>query len=225
MKKFILTLSIFFASISFAADGPFTIFYGIKTENPLQVLAATDELWKNCDKGDIVVSLNSDAINGENETTHTFVVNFPNNAAFAKWNKLFETCPGAAKYFETTNPIADNTNQIMGLPLRAEGDTADSKYFQVFIAAVSRPDKFIKAYDQLMESVEDCDSSGLIAFGPGFTVENGSHLAYCGFKDLESYMDQIQVREPTKEFAKFLRKTFRYTEFKAVNMVEVVKRY
>ena len=96
MKNFLLILTLLFASFSFAADGPFSVFYGIKTQNPGQIVAATDELWKSCDKGNIEISLNQDAINGENETTHTFVVNFPNNAAFAKWNKLFDTCPGVA---------------------------------------------------------------------------------------------------------------------------------
>ena len=225
MKNFLLTLTLLFASFSFAADGPFSVFYGIKTQNPGQIVAATDELWKSCDKGDIEISLNQDSINGENETTHTYVVNFPNNAAFAKWNKLFDTCPGVAKYFEKTSSISESTNQIMGLPLRASGETADSKYFQVFIASVARPDKFIKAYDQLMEANEECDSYGLLAFGPGYTLQNGTHLAYCGFNDLESYLEQVQVREPTKEFTKFLRKTYKYTQLSSVSMVEVVKRY
>ena len=65
MKKILLLLSLFFSPLFFAEDGPFTVFYGFQTENPLDIVAATDQLWEDCDKGDVVVSLNADAINGE----------------------------------------------------------------------------------------------------------------------------------------------------------------
>lgn len=225
MKKLILILSLFLSPIVLTADGPFTVFYGFQTEDPLEIVAATDQLWEDCDKGDVVVSLNADAINGESTSTHTYVVNFPNNAAFVKWNNLFQTCPGVQKYFETANPLLDFTNEILALPLRASGDTSESEYYQVFFASVANPAKFLKAYDELMESNTECDSWGLMAFGAGYTLENGTHLAYCGFNDLSSYLEQAQVREPTKEFQKFVRKTFKISKLNSVSMVEVVKRY
>ena len=46
-----------------------------------------------------------------------------------------------------------------------------------------------EAYDELMESNTECDSWGLMAFGAGYTTQNGTHLAYCGFNDLSSYLD------------------------------------
>ena len=76
-----------------------------------------------------------------------------------------------------------------------------------------------------MESNTECDSWGLMAFGAGYTTQNGTHLAYCGFNDLSSYLEQAQVREPTEEFQKFVRKTFKISQLNAVSMVEVVKRY
>ena len=81
MKKILLSLSLLFSPIFLAEDGPFTVFYGFQTEDPLEIVAATDQLWEDCDKGDVVVSLNADAINGESTNTHTYVVNYPNNAA------------------------------------------------------------------------------------------------------------------------------------------------
>ena len=226
MKKILLLLSLFFSPLFFAEDGPFTVFYGFQTENPLDIVAATDQLWEDCDKGDVVVSLNADAINGESTNTHTYVVNFPNNAAFVKWNNLFATCPGVQKYFETVNPIIEFTQEIMGLPLRgSSGGAAQSEYFQVFSVTVQNPMKFVKAYDELMESNTECDSWGLLAFGAGYTRQSGTHLAYCGFNDLTSYLEQAQVREPTEEFQKFIRKTFKISQLNAVSMVEVVKRY
>ena len=51
MKKILLLLSLFFSPLFFAEDGPFTVFYGFQTENPLDIVAATDQLWEDCDKG------------------------------------------------------------------------------------------------------------------------------------------------------------------------------
>ena len=147
---------------------------------------------------------------GNQATPHTYVVNFPDNAAFVKWNNLFATCPGVQKYFETVNPIIEFTQEIMGLPLRGFGDTAQSEYFQVFSIAVQNPMKFVKAYDELMESNTECDSWGLLAFGAGYTRQSGTHLAYCGFNDLTSYLEQAQVREPTEEFRNLFEKLSKF---------------
>ena len=67
---------------------------------------------------------------------------------------------------------------------------------------------------------------GLFAFGPGVTPdEYGTHVAYCGYPDLATYMEVAQIRVPSKAFQRFLRKTFRISENKGVTSNAVVKRY
>ena len=99
-----------------------------------------------------------------------------------------------------------------------------------FFANVSRPDKFFPAYEDLMEVAStdgSCPGSwGLFAIGPGVTPDQfGTHIAFCGYPDLATYMEQAQVRVPTKSFQRFIRKTFRISENKGVTNSFVVKRY
>ena len=63
----------------------------------------------------------------------------------------------------------------------------------------------------------------ILAFGAGYTRQSGTHLAYCGFNDLTSYLEQAQVREPTEEFQKFIRKTFKMTLKSILKKPQVLK--
>ena len=231
MKKITFLIAIFFASYSFSADGPFLGLFGIKTDNPAAVVAATDALNKDCKNPEgVTVTLVAEAFNGSEPTTHTYLVGFPNNAAYVKWNPQISTCPGWAKYFETMNPISEETVSALAFPLAGGGDATKDTVFVNFFANVSRPDKFLPAYEDLMEiasSDGSCPGSwGLFAIGPGVTPDQfGTHIAFCGYPDLATYMEQAQVRVPTKAFQRFIRKTFRISENKGVTNSFVVKRY
>ena len=45
-KKILLTLSLLFSSIFLADDGPFTVFYGFQTEDPLEIVEFIPSLSK-----------------------------------------------------------------------------------------------------------------------------------------------------------------------------------
>ena len=200
MKKITFLIAIFFASYSFSADGPFLGLFGIKTDNPAAVVAATDALNKDCKNPEgVTVTLVAEAFNGSEPTTHTYLVGFPNNAAYVEWNTQIATCSGWAKYFETMNPISEETVSALAFPLAGGGDATKDTVFVNFFANVSRPDKFFPAYEDLMEVAStdgSCPGSwGLFAIGPGVTPDQfGTHIAFCGYPDLATYMEQAQVR-------------------------------
>ncbi|MDC3208904.1 hypothetical protein OBA46_00490 [SAR86 cluster bacterium] len=231
MKKLTLLIAILFASYSFTADGPFVGLFGIKTENPAAVVAASDQLRKDCGTPEgVTTTLMAEALNGSDPTTHTYIVGFPNNAAYVEWNAQIATCPGWAKYFEAMNPVSDQTVQALAFPLAGGGDASKDTVFVNFFANVSRPDKFFPAYEDLMEVASTdgtCPGSwGLLAVGPGVDPdEYGTHIAYCGYPDLATYMDVAQIRVPSKAFQRFIRKTFRISENKGVTSSAVVKIY
>ena len=228
MKYFILITTLIFASSSFADDGPFLGIFGIKTNSPLEIVAAADQLNKECKNPDgVTVTLMSENLNGSEEMTHSYLVGFPNNAAYVDWTNSISTCPGWAKYFEAVQPISESVTEALAFPLAGGGDASKDSVFVNFFVNVSRPDKFLPAYNKLMEDNEGCPGSwGLFAMGPGVQPEEyGTHIAFCGYPDLASYMEQAQVRVPTKEFQRFIRKTFRISEIKGITSSSVVKRY
>ena len=152
MKKITFLIVMFFTSYSFSADGPFLGLFGIKTDNPAAVVAATDALNKDCKNPEgVTVTLVAEAFNGSEPTTHTYLVGFPNNAAYVEWNNQILTCPGWTKYFETMNPISEETVSALAFPLAGGGDATKDTVFVNFFANVSRPDKFFPAYEDLMD--------------------------------------------------------------------------
>ena len=203
MKKITFLIVMFFTSYSFSADGPFLGLFGIKTDNPAAVVAATDALNKDCKNPEgVTVTLVAEAFNGSEPTTHTYLVGFPNNAAYVEWNNQIASCAGWAKYFEAMNPISEETVSALAFPLAGGGDATKDTVFVNFFANVSRPDKFLPAYQDLMEVAStdgSCPGSwGLFAIGPGVTPDQfGTHIAFCGYPDLATYMEQAQVRVPT----------------------------
>ena len=119
MKKILILIS--FLSIPLiAGDGPFFGFFGIKTQNPVGVIQASDQLTKDC-PSDTVVRIMAENLNGDDETTHTYVVFYENNAAYVKWSNQVQTCPGWGKYFQSMSSISEQTNQdpIREPPLRS----------------------------------------------------------------------------------------------------------
>ena len=72
MKKITLLIAILFASYSFTADGPFVGLFGIKTENPAAVVAASDQLRKDCGTPEgVTTTLMAEALNGSDPVSYT----------------------------------------------------------------------------------------------------------------------------------------------------------
>jgi hypothetical protein len=124
------------------------------------------------------------------------------------------------------NEISEQTYQFMGMPLMGDGDPNADQIFQVFLMDVKDPASYAKAYSNLMSSGEQCTGSwALVAMGPGMNVERyGTHFAYCGFKDMDVYLDGYMSNvTPTKEYTDFIKKVSNIRELKAVNMSGVIK--
>ena len=85
-------------------------FFGIKTQNPAGVIQASDQLTKDC-PSDTVVRIMAENLNGDDDTTHTYVVFYENNAAYVKWSNQVQTCPGWGKYFQSMSSISEQTNK------------------------------------------------------------------------------------------------------------------
>ena len=128
--------------------------------------------------------------NGPEETTHTIIVTFPNKMSYLMWANNWTNCPAAGKFLNTMNEISEQTYQFMGMPLMGDGDPNAYQVFQVFLMEVKDPASYAKAYSNLMSSEQCSGSWALVALGPGMNVERyGTHIAYCGFKDIDVYLD------------------------------------
>ena len=226
MKKILLILALLSSTFVAAQERSFQAFFGIKTDNPLAVVSALDSFSNaNC-PGTSSVRLMQELFNGPEETTHTIIVTFPNKMSYLMWANNWTNCPAAGKFLSTMNEISEQTYQFMGMPLMGDGDPNADQVFQVFLMDVKDPASYAKAYSNLMSSGEQCAGSwALIAMGPGMNVERyGTHFAYCGFKDIDVYLDGYMSNvTPTKEYSDFIKKVSNIRELKAVNMAGVVK--
>tara|TARA_B100000242_G_scaffold107075_1_gene74273 strand:+ start:877 stop:1602 length:726 start_codon:yes stop_codon:yes gene_type:complete len=228
MKKILILIS--FLSIPLiAGDGPFFGFFGIKTQNPVGVIQASDQLTKDC-PSDTVVRIMAENLNGDDDTTHTYVVFYENNAAYVKWSNQVQTCPGWGKYFQSMSSISEQTNQALGFPVVGGGDVMKDQVFTVFLLNVTDPSAYVKAYTELMEEQTangQCPSSwGVASFGPGTNPEKyGTHMAYCGYPDLATAMESVNNPAPNKAYAKFLTRADNFRSLVRLNMTSVVKTY
>ena len=157
---------------------------------------------------------------------------YENNAAYVAWNQQIATCSGWSKYGATMSEISEQVAQALMFPLTGGGDpSADNVYVSFFVdVEIDGLAKFFNAYEELMAENStngSCPGSwGLFQFGPGSVPDEfGTHLAFCGYSDLGTAMAQVQERPPSKAFQKFLRKTYKKADTKAVTMGFTVKRY
>ena len=233
MKKIILILAIFIAPLAYTMDGPFVGVFNIKTSNAAGVVEATDQLVKDCGMPDgVTATLSATALNGTDESTHSYLMTYENNAAYVAWNQQIATCSGWSKYGATMSEISEQVAQALMFPLTGGGDpSADNVYVSFFVdVEIDGLAKFFNAYEELMAENStngSCPGSwGLFQFGPGSVPDEfGTHLAFCGYSDLGTAMAQVQERPPSKAFQKFLRKTYKKADTKAVTMGFTVKRY
>ena len=225
MKKIIFILTLVLSGLGFADERPFQSFFGIKTTQPLAVVAAMDELSEaNC-PGTASIRLMNELFNGNDETTHTIVITYPDKEAYKLWAASFSNCPASGKFLQTMSKISEQTFQFMGMPLLAEGDSNEDQVFNVFLMDVSDPAAYGKAYAKLMSTGQCPSSYALIAMGPGQDIETyGTHFAYCGYKTIDSYLDAYMNNvTPTKEYLSFVNEVSDIRTLKATNMSAVVK--
>ena len=88
------------SGLGFADERPFQSFFGIKTTQPLAVVAAMDELSEaNC-PGTASIRLMNELFNGNDETTHTIVITYPDKEAYKLWAASFSNCPASENFFK-----------------------------------------------------------------------------------------------------------------------------
>ena len=169
-------------------------------------------------------------LNGDDDTTHTYVVFYENNADYVEWSNQVQTCPGWGKYFQSMSSISEQTNQALGFPVVGGGDVMNDQVFTVFLLNVTDPSAYVNAYTELMEeqtSNGQCPSSwGVASFGPGTNPEKyGTHMAYCGYPDLATAMESVNNPAPNKAYAKFLTRADNFRSLVRLNMTSVAKTY
>ena len=228
--KFIL-LGLFLSSLTYANnDGPVVGYFGISTEDPLTVLNAANRLNKDCPSAGRFTLL-ANTFDADDESTHLFVGTFANNAEFMDyWNGL-SSCDGWAKYFSKTNPVVNATFNSMGIPLMGGGDQLKDSVFQAFNISVTDPAKFAGAYAQLMPALAAegiCPSSwGLVAIGAGTNPSWGTHLTFCGYPDMKTYLEvsHRNAKSPSPAFINFQSKVQGVVTIERVSMSTVVARF
>ena len=232
MKKIkFIFMSLILSSLTYASnDGPVVGYFGISTEDPLTVLNAANKLNKDCPAAGRFTLL-ANTFDADDDTTHTFVGTFANNAEFMDYWNSTSACNGWAKYFSKTNPVVDVTFNSMGIPLMGGGDQLKDSVFQAFNISVTDPAKFAGAYAELMPALAAegiCPSSwGLVAVGAGTNPSYGTHLTFCGYPDMKSYLEvqHRNAKSPSPAFINFQSKVQGVVTIERVTMSSVVARF
>ncbi|MEC7406017.1 MAG: hypothetical protein VX611_05660 [Bacteroidota bacterium] len=208
--KTIYTLLITFIATATSFAQPIQCFFAISTENPREVMMATDRLM-NSEFGKSLpatVALYQEAFNGEQAHTHTLGFTFQNAELMQEAWSMWFTSEEVMEWEKTINPISDNTGEWMTMPLVLEGDvSSDNVFMRWALNVTGDSNEYMKQWMKFTEGAKDrgmeMGSYGLSAVVAGVAENDMTHFVFIGAPDIPTMMQRMTKLQQDEEFKAF----------------------
>ena len=211
MKKILLTLLIS-SGLVFADDhgmekDTYYAFFGIAANNPPAVVAAMDKFnASDCGQASpSSVALMGEAFNGNEPSTHTFVVTYEGAEEIDETLSIINACPEYAEFLTEMAAVSVPTEQILNKVVYEVGDWTQERAFAVFEMNVRNEASYLEAYKKFTDASV---ASGLLtgAFGIQRAIASSeyTHFAFIGAEnmtELMGFMNSLDMDNP--DFAEF----------------------
>ena len=203
-----LLITLIAAATTFAQ--PIQCFFAISTENPREVMMATDQLM-NSEFGKSFpasVALYQEAFNGEQAPTHTLGFTFEDAESMQKAWSMWFMSEDVAVWEKTINPISDNTGEWMTMPLVLEGDVSkDNVFMRWAIDVTGDSNEYMREWVKFTEGAKergmDMTSYGLSAVVAGVAENDMTHFVFIGAPDIPTMMQRMTKLQQDEEFKAF----------------------
>ena len=203
-----LLIAIIATATSFAQ--PIQCFFAISTENPREVMMATDRLMNTAFGKSLpaTVALYQEAFNGEQAHTHTLGFTFQNAEQMQEAWSMWFTSEEVMEWEKTINPISDNTGEWMTMPLVLEGDvSSDNVFMRWALHVTGDSNEYIKQWMKFTEGAKnrglEMGSYGLSAVVAGVAENDMTHFVFIGAPDIPTMMQRMTKLQQDEEFKAF----------------------
>ena len=208
--KTIYTLLITFIATATSFAQPIQCFFAISTENPREVMMATDRLM-NTEFGKSLpatVALYQEAFNGEQAHTHTLGFTFQNAERMQEAWGMWFTSEEVMEWEKMINPISDNTGEWMTMPLVLEGDvSSDNVFMRWALNVTGDSNEYMKQWMKFTEGAKnrgmEMGSYGLSAVVAGVAENDMTHFVFIGAPDIPTMMQRMTKLQQDEEFKAF----------------------
>ena len=148
--KLILFLALALLGFKATADdhaSPFTVFIGISTDNPAAVVGAWDTFMaSDCGKSHPgQVSIMNEFFNGEYPATHTVIVSYPNQQAWAQ-GVANNRCLEWSQLMRNVSTVTEPVFQTLGMGVLAGGDLSKDGAYTIVQMDVLDEAKYAAAF-------------------------------------------------------------------------------
>ena len=211
MKKILLSLLL--SSGLIFADGhgmekdTYYAFFGITANNPPAVVAAMDKFnSSDCGKASpSTVALMGEAFNGDEPSTHTFVVTYEGAQEIDETLAIINACPEYAEFLTEMAAVSVPTEQILNKVVYEGGDWTEERAFAVFEMNVRNEASYLEAYKKFTDaSIASGQLTGAFGLQRSIASTDYTHFAFIAesnMADLMATMDTLNVDNP--DFAEF----------------------
>ena len=230
--KLIMILALGLLGLQATADDharPFSVFIGFSTDNPAAVVGAWDTFMaSDCGKSHPgQISIMNEFFNGEYPATHTIVIGYPNQQAWAQ-GIANNRCLEWSELMRAVSSVTEPVFQSLGMGVLAGGDlTKDGAYTIVQMDLMDEA-KYAAAFEDWMkaqiEAGQKITSYGIVRTVGGSQGNLGTHFAYVGSANGLEQLDNAATSDQ-KLMQKFRSKVSEIRTVKSVSINYVAKRY
>ena len=211
MKKILLSLLL--SSGLIFADGhgmekdTYYAFFGIAANNPPAVVAAMDKFnASDCGQASpSTVALMGEAFNGDEPSTHTFVVTYEGAQEIDETLAIINACPEYAEFLTEMAAVSVPTEQILNKVVYEGGDWTEERAFAVFEMNVRNEASYLEAYKKFTDaSIASGQLTGAFGLQRSVASTDYTHFAFIAesnMADLMATMDTLNMDNP--DFAEF----------------------
>ena len=211
MKKILLFL-LLSSGLVFADDhgmekDTYYAFFGIAANNPPAVVAAMDKFnASDCGQASpSTVALMGEAFNGDEPSTHTFVVTYEGAQEIDETLAIINACPEYAEFLTEMAAISVPTEQILNKVVYEGGDWTEERAFAVFEMNVRNEASYLEAYKKFTDaSIASGQLTGAFGLQRSVASTDYTHFAFIAesnMADLMATMDTLNMDNP--DFAEF----------------------
>ena len=226
----VLVLSIF--GVNALADGhekPFSVFIGISTDNQSAMVGAWDTFMAS-ECGQSLpgqVSIMNEFFNGDHPSTHTLVIGYPNQQAWAQ-GLTNNRCVEWSQLMRSTSTLGKPEWQNLGMSVLSGGDLSKDGAYTIYQMNITDEGKYAAAFEDLikglMKAGQKITSYGLVRIVGGAQSDVGTHFAYVGAANGLDQLDNV-ANSDEKSLQKFRSKVSSIRTVNRTNMNFVAKRY
>ena len=214
------------------ADGhekPFSVFIGFSTDNPSAMVGAWDTFMASkCGQSlPGQVSIMNEFFNGDHPSTHTIILSYPNQQAWAQ-GMVNNRCLEWSQLMRSVSTLGEPEWQNLGMSVLAGGDLSKDGAYTIYQMNVSDEAKYSSAFEDLMKGLiksgQKITSYGLVRTVGGAQIDVGTHFAYVG---AANGLDQLDNAANTDEkvLQRFRSKVTGIRTVNRTNINYVAKRY